>query len=576
MMWYLANAGRFRAEQEALRALAAEVDWLEVDGWRIDQTSHLCVNAEINAAGRSFPLVLRYSLHFPFTPPSVQPRTPERWSDHQYGRGELCLEYGPDNWRPEITGADMLRSAERLLRTQGEGTRSGLDAVPSRHSTTPGQDLRHSSVRLLLTDSLRDFLERQVIRGQTSRVKYWALSRDKSYVVVPKDILDVDGSGSTWTDTSVPAELERYTHKWDGLLFSLPEGVAVPDFATGAELKDYLKPLGFAPPAGYAAEDIEFILVRGDAAPELLWIGKNGEIHRHPTISPSRGQRLDADHLVLSTRTVGIVGCGSVGSKVATALARSGVRTFVLIDDDVLTPDNLVRHELDWTSMGEHKADAVARHLALAAPGTTCTVRRQRLGGQEANGLTDWSLTQLGECDLLVDATSSSRVFNLLAGVAQVAKRPLVWAEVFAGGIGGLVARSRPGLDPDPQTVRARVNAWCDERNMPVPQAGVDYDALRDGVPLIADDADVSVIAGHTARLCIDLLIGREPSWFPVSAYLIGLACDWIFKQPFHTFPVDVGAPAPLPQQEEPVDPTHIEAIVQLMLNGRDETAPSS
>ena len=62
-------------------------------------------------------------------------------------------------------------------------------------------------------------------------------------------------------------------------------------------------------------------------------------------------------------------------------LAQAGVEAFVLLDDDVFLPDNLVRHELDWSSMGEHKVDALARHLALVGPGVRCTVRREELRG---------------------------------------------------------------------------------------------------------------------------------------------------------------------------------------------------
>jgi sulfur-carrier protein adenylyltransferase/sulfurtransferase len=318
-MWYLINAARFRAEQEALRELVAEVNWLEVDGWCIDAKSHLCVNAELRVSERSFPVTLRYSANFPFTPPSVAPRTPERWSDHQYGRDELCLEYGPDNWRQEITGADMLRSAERLLRTQANRA-PGVPDVPSRHATTPGQDLRPSFVRLLITEPLSGFLRARP-RGHTTHMKFWALSREKSYVVLAREVTDPDGT--TWTDPSVPAELERYCHKWGGLLFSLPEGVVVPDLATGAELIEYLKALGFAPPDGYVAEDLEFILVQGDATPQLFWLGKDGDVYRHPGVSSGAGQRLDADHVVLGSKTVGVVGCGSVGSKIATMLSVS-------------------------------------------------------------------------------------------------------------------------------------------------------------------------------------------------------------------------------------------------------------
>src|SRR5690606_3579235 len=235
-----------------LRELETEVTWLELDGWYIDAKSHLCVTVEVKVSGRLYPVTLRYGTNFPFTPPSVEPRTPERWSDHQYGRGELCLEYGPDNWCPEITGADMLRSAERLLRVQADRTPGGPD-VPSRHSTTPGQDLRHTFLRFLMTEPLSGYLRARA-RGCTAEVKFWALSRDKSYVVFAKEVLDPDGT--TWTDPSIPSELERYSHKWSGLLLSLPRGIVVPDLATGAELKEYLNALGFAPMDGYAAEDV--------------------------------------------------------------------------------------------------------------------------------------------------------------------------------------------------------------------------------------------------------------------------------------------------------------------------------
>src|SRR5690606_12739844 len=102
---------------------------------------------------------------------------------------------------------------------------------------------------------------------------------DKSYVVFAKEVLDPDGT--TWTDPSIPSELERYSHKWSGLLLSLPRGIVVPDLATGAELKEYLNALGFAPMDGYAAEDVEFILVDGEATPQLFWVGKDGEVYRH-------------------------------------------------------------------------------------------------------------------------------------------------------------------------------------------------------------------------------------------------------------------------------------------------------
>ena len=58
--------------------------------------------------------------------------------------------------------------------------------------------------------------------------------------------------------------------------------------------------------------------------------------------------RLPAEYAGLAPVRVGIVGLGSLGSKIAVSLARSGLRRFLLVDDDVLLPENICRHELSW------------------------------------------------------------------------------------------------------------------------------------------------------------------------------------------------------------------------------------
>jgi len=159
VIWYLENYRRHRREREALEALAAGVDWLTPLQWRIDESLRLIWEADIHAGGRTFPISMRYPNHFPHSPPVVMPRgVRTRWSGHQFGAGgELCLEYGPDNWHPDISGADMVASAHRLL--EGESpSAGGHAAVASRHRTTVGQDLRGTWKRLLMTAGLAEQL----------------------------------------------------------------------------------------------------------------------------------------------------------------------------------------------------------------------------------------------------------------------------------------------------------------------------------------------------------------------------------------------------------------------------------
>jgi hypothetical protein len=145
-------------------------------------------------------------------------------------------------------------------------------------------------------------------------------------------------------------------------------------------------------------------------------------------------------------------------------------------------------------------------------------------------------------------------VFNYLCAAVAIGKTPLVWAEVFGGGVGGLVARHRHDFEPDPASMRRTIENWCADQGKPVSRAANDYETRSSGPPLIADDADITVIAAHAARLSIDTLIPRSPSMFPNSVYLIGLAQGWIFDQPFDTRPIDVGPPLPH-AATEPVDP---------------------
>jgi sulfur-carrier protein adenylyltransferase/sulfurtransferase len=119
---------RFRLEREAIEALVSTSDWLIPGEWRIDRSARLIWDADIAVGDHTRPVSLRYPNHFPHSPPLVLPRgDTTRWSPHQYGRGgELCLEYGPDNWHPDVTGAMMIESAYRLLSGENpEGLQPG-------------------------------------------------------------------------------------------------------------------------------------------------------------------------------------------------------------------------------------------------------------------------------------------------------------------------------------------------------------------------------------------------------------------------------------------------------------------
>jgi len=540
LIWFFQDLDRSRREREAIDDLANRADWLTVLGWRFDDSMRLVVDADLSVAGMVRPVTLRYPEHFPNIPALVVPRdTDEQWSTHQYGAGgELCLEWGPDNWQPEIMGANMLESAYRLL--SGETPAPDQKGrVPSRHKTTLGQQLRGDLFRLLVT---RDF---QTVINDIPENALWSGTLVGTYrragiVLGVKSIQR--NAADTWIAPAYPADLlwEDGTY-YPFALIRWPKDSAAPPAESRAVFLDAIR----ARHPELPADTTCVLLARGEQLNVYTILNSDDDKCRSVSVIPSEetASRLDDDHHALAGRSVALIGCGSVGSKLGLMLARAGVGRFVLIDDDLMLPDNLVRNALDWRDVGYHKALALSRQIRLVKPDADIDAREHRLGGQTSTGGIETILQLIGKCDLIIDATADPHVFNYLAAAATLNEKPMIWTQVYGGGIGGMIARHRPTKEPGPAAMRTQIEQWCAQRGQPIVHDTIDYASRASGKPLIADDADVSVIAAHTARFAIDTLMPRVPSAFPSPVYLIGMREGWIFSQPFEVWPIDVGSP---------------------------------
>ena len=97
-------------------------------------------------------------------------------------------------------------------------------------------------------------------------------------------------------------------------------------------------------------------------------------------------------------RQLALSGWARAGSKIAISLARMGVRKFYIADHDVLLPENLQRHALDWQGVVQLKVDAMAAAIGHVAAGTSVESCRLHLTGQESNAAVNGALKRLGEC----------------------------------------------------------------------------------------------------------------------------------------------------------------------------------
>lgn len=536
MIWYLEDQSRFREERAAIDELLSASGWLVGGEWQVDSSMRVAWEFVVFADGHAYPFTLTYPNHFPHSPPMVTSRDKDAWStSHRYANGEMCLELGPDNWHPDQFGAEMVRSTHRLLeieRPKSVGLAHGGPA-PSRHATTQGQDLRWQPLRILVTHDLQYAL-RDLPKNELMTAEVGIIVREEENVYFIRSIHS--SGGDDWHQADIPGPIKYEALQQKAVLICWPTDAKLPESKKASELREALGATG----ASVAGITYAFI-ARGDDLTGYWFYDEKDVAHRLASVLPPTSvKRLSEEHKRIQDKKVAVIGCGSLGSKVAVMLARAGVGNFFLVDDDLLLPDNLVRNELDWREVGVHKVHAVARRIQLVNPRAKATVRRQRVGGQESNGTIETLVQGMGGCDLIIDATADSRARGYIDAAVVSKRKPLVWAEIFGGGFGGLLGRHRPGVDPSPASIRRMIEDHCRELNMPTePAAG--YESQSASATWIADDADVSVIASHTARFAIDMLLDRNPSSFPHSVYLIGMAKWWIFEAPFDVRPLTVG-----------------------------------
>ena len=574
-MWWIKDPDRLKREVSAVDALRENEPWLSAATPRLTEKLELAFDFDLLVNEETLAFTLRYPAFFPETPPLVIPRDGGQLSNHQYGNGgELCLEYRPDNWELQITGARLIESAYRLLSTEMSPSEERA-IVASEHSVSLGQQLRGWAFRFLLTREIMKYIADLPIDACSGAIITDMLVPPKNFTAYIKTLGSSDDPD--WQEITIP---DRGDTGVQGVLIriaSLADFPLSPEQATLDQLIASAREVDAAP-TNTDTDRYRFTVVADAHSATMFYSyfkeGRWGVFpYRSVHLTDDAEQRLPETYHVLANKKVGIVGCGALGSKIAASLARSGIRAFVLVDDDIFKPGNLVRHDLDVGSLGAHKAEALAARLKAITAGITVSARRVLLGGQESSGGTASVLDELSTCDLLIDATADPQAFNFVASVARNRLRPMVWAEVYAGGIGGFVARLRPGIEPPPHSARRQYLTWCRDRG--VPWHGRDQDYGAQGIAaetLIADDSDVAVIAGHATRMAVDVLVHPDDTAFPHPAYVIGLAKQWIFSEPFDTRPIDFApdgdwAPQMSPERTE-------EAILfmsSLLESGKDE-----
>jgi adenylyltransferase/sulfurtransferase len=178
-------------------------------------------------------------------------------------------------------------------------------------------------------------------------------------------------------------------------------------------------------------------------------------------------------------RSALVVGVGGLGCPAAMALARAGIATLGLCDDDVVDRSNLHRQILfDDSDVGSPKVEAAARALSRSAPSLTVRAHPTRLLPENAIAL-------VSEYDVVLEGSDNFATKFLAADACALAGVPVIHASAvrWVGTVLAIAGRGRPCYR-------------CLFEDLP-----------QDGAPNCAEAGVMGPVVGWTAAAQVDLAL---------------------------------------------------------------------
>lgn len=169
---------------------------------------------------------------------------------------------------------------------------------------------------------------------------------------------------------------------------------------------------------------------------DLITNNSSGKVHNvivYDLTSLEQARFLSNTKQSVEDKNILILGCGAIGSKLATHLYRSGLNKLTICDNDTFQPHNVCRHALFSSDFFEKKTSAMKKALDKMY----YDFRKVRVYDED---IINWLPQQdLSQYDLIIDATASASVFRLLDKLTSHLSTPCVRFSMSDAGNLGLL-----------------------------------------------------------------------------------------------------------------------------------------
>lgn len=131
---------------------------------------------------------------------------------------------------------------------------------------------------------------------------------------------------------------------------------------------------------------------------------------------------------ILQKSTVGIAGCGGLGSNAAVSLVRAGIGKLILADHDVVEESNLNRQYYFQSDIGEKKVEALTYHLKAINPEIKFETIDNQISASDISKI-------FKDADILIEAfdRAESKAWLIESWCMAFPKRPIVCASGLSG-----------------------------------------------------------------------------------------------------------------------------------------------
>jgi molybdopterin/thiamine biosynthesis adenylyltransferase/ubiquitin-protein ligase len=500
-----------------------------------------------------FEFGLKYPQSYPFHPPDIYPkdRTTNWVPKHQYrGEGRFCLDIREKTWNSTLSAADIINSlgtlliAEKVRKLRKE---EKLLVYEEDEPTKLQRKLKQqkcvvpSDIQFSHGVSLGILKYFYLFKTDTFRIIISGINHDGKYLESPlaEKIWGAESflrlENGVWLRTSLENVVEILSiqdfSKIEPLLVEkqlLPQGKGFKDYIGDVKffhllMFDEKYPKCFF----YMKADLE----KNTCEPYGTYVMDSEKIFER---LPSRGE-----YETLRRKNVAVIGCGSGGSRVAEYLIKAGVTNLTLIDGDILTVENIIRHACQLDDISIEKVYAVKNKLLKINPNANIRTLNKHLDtiSPEVEEL-------LKDSDLIIVATASNE--ELFNGYSYTRGIPAIYAKVYPLGFGGEIIRIIPGITPCFECCHYQKEVLIEKEfeDAVFPNSGTTgYDTLEDGqqipIPALAVDADF--IALITAKMAIELLTWDDINTIKDSPHirLWGNKKEWIFNQEYQCLSIE-------------------------------------